>query len=226
MEARRKTLIERERVDLVIDVGANEGQYAKGLRKTGYGGSLVSVEPLASAHSVLSEAASRDPEWHVVQAAIGSQQGRMEINVAGNSASSSLLPMLDRHVSAAPESAIIGRELVDVETLDSVIEPYIARSSATFVKADVQGYEVEVVKGAGETLDLDRVVGVELELSLVPLYEGQPLLVEVADQIRGHGFVPVALGEGFRDPVSDELLSVDGLFVRAEAGAPAKAGLR
>ncbi len=216
--------MEQAGVDLVIDVGANEGQYVRGLRESGYRGPVVSIEPLSSAFSVLSEVSSRDPEWHVVRTAVGPEHGRMEINIAGNGASSSFLPMLDRHVKAAPSSATIGRESVDVVPLDRPVESYVAKCSAALLKVDVQGFEAEVLKGAGETLDRDEVVGVELELSLVPLYENQPLWGEVADQIRGYGFVPVAFGDGFRDPDSGELLQVDGLFVRTQDGSPQGAG--
>lgn len=101
-EARRSALLRKAGVDLVIDVGANEGQYVRGLRDCGYAGPVVSVEPLGSAFAALSSASSRDPGWKVIRAAAGSSEARRELHIAGNSASSSLLPMLDRHVRAEP----------------------------------------------------------------------------------------------------------------------------
>ena len=61
----------------------------------------------------------------------------------------------------------------------------------------------------------DRIVAAELELSLVELYEGQELLAELHERMRAQGFALVWLGESvFRDPASDEILAVDGIFVR------------
>ncbi len=72
-------------IDMVLDVGANVGQFASELRSVGYKGYLVSFEPLSAAHTALSEAAGRDPKWHVhPRSAIGDNDGEIEINIAGN----------------------------------------------------------------------------------------------------------------------------------------------
>ncbi|MDJ0524424.1 MAG: FkbM family methyltransferase [Microcystis sp. M53600_WE12] len=85
-------------VDLVFDVGANIGQYAKLLRELGYSGRLVSLEPLSSAYSRLKAISKKDQLWEIApQTAIGNQEGEIIINIAGNSYSSSALPMLDAH---------------------------------------------------------------------------------------------------------------------------------
>lgn len=220
-EASRADLLDRNMVDLVIDVGANEGQYVQALRLAGYTGQVVSVEPLPSAFSVLSAAASGDPGWKLVRAAAGSGSDRLDLKVAGNGASSSLLPMLDRHVRAAPDSAIVTEEQVDVAPLDILVRDSLESASAAFLKIDTQGYEAEVIQGARGMLEGDAIVGIEVELSLVPLYEGQPLWAEMVEMIRGFGFVPVGFGDGFRDRDSGELLQVDGLFARTEPGPAA-----
>ena len=211
----------------MIDVGANEGQYVQTLRRTGYKGRVVSVEPLSSAFSVLSSAAAGDPRWSLVRAAAGSESGPSDLHVAGNGVSSSLLPMLDRHVMGAPESAIVGSETVQVAPLDSLVRDHVESSSNAFLKIDTQGYEAEVIQGAQGMLESGVIVGIEAELSLVPLYEGQPLWDEVVEMVRGFGFVPVGFGDGFRDRESGELLCLDGIFVRMEPGEdPRKADPR
>ncbi len=84
----------------------NIGQYAKLLREFGYSGRIVSFEPLSSAYSQLKAVSKKDPLWEIApQAAIGNQEGEIIINIAGNSYSSSALPMLDAHLESAPESA-------------------------------------------------------------------------------------------------------------------------
>jgi hypothetical protein len=63
----------------------------------------------------------------------------------------------------------------------------------------------------------DRIVAVELELSLRELYEGQELLPALYERMLRQGFALVWLGESmFRDPVSDEILAVDGIFLRRD----------
>ena len=108
-------------IDMVFDIGANEGQFSKEIREYGYAGKIVSFEPLTSARKNLMAFASRDPAWNVhQQAAIGDHDGHIEINIAGNSVSSSVLPMLESHSSAAVGSAYVSSERVPIVRLDSV----------------------------------------------------------------------------------------------------------
>lgn len=200
-------------IDLVIDIGANEGQFAKELRAGGYSGRIVSFEPLSAAHRRLLEESSRDFAWHVhPRCALGDRLGEVELNISGNSASSSILSMLTSHSSAAPESAYLGQESVSLITLDSVASPYLDGAQAPFLKIDTQGYEWHVLSGALATLL--KVRGVQMELSLVPLYEGQRLWRECIERLEAEGFVLWALQPVFFDPASGRTLQWDGLFFR------------
>src|SRR5947209_16841119 len=99
------TLLRLHKIDLVLDIGANEGSFIKDLRTDcGYQGRAVSFEPLSNPHHRLLKAASGDPLWTIApRCAIGDEDGETTINVAGNSVSSSLLPMLSTHLDAAPK---------------------------------------------------------------------------------------------------------------------------
>ena len=92
--ARRRKLMERLGINLVLDVGANNGGYASELRRSGYRGRIWSYEPLSEAFAELSKSAARDDLWKTVNCACGAKAGSARINVAKNSVSSSLLPML------------------------------------------------------------------------------------------------------------------------------------
>jgi hypothetical protein len=81
------------------------------------------------------------------------------------------------------------------------------------VKVDTQGSELAVLAGAGD--EMDRVLGFQLELSLVPLYESQPLIDELIGAARAMGFRPVAMEPDFFDPATGELLQADGIFFRS-----------
>jgi len=200
-------------VDLVLDVGANVGQFSSELRSVGYKGNLVSFEPLSVAHHALSEAASRDSKWHVhPRGAIGDYDGEIEINVAGNSVSSSVLPMMELHSSAAEGSAYVGTEKVPIFRLDSVAPEYLAKSRRPFLKIDTQGFEWQILDGAREMLP--HVQGVLCELSLVPLYEGQRLWMDMIQRLEGEGFTLWSIQRGFTDPRDGRTLQVDATFFR------------
>jgi FkbM family methyltransferase len=200
------------RINLVLDVGANTGQYAKMLRHVGYSGRIVSFEPLSDAHRSLVEAASRDANWTAAErVAIGSSSSELTINIAGNSMSSSLLPMADTHASVAPESVYIGTETVRVVPLDEVAPKYASTSDRVLLKLDVQGYEAAVLEGAPVTLA--NATGVQLEMSFVELYVGQPLFQDLFAALTQRGFELWGLLPGLTD-ASGRMLQCDGVFFK------------
>jgi FkbM family methyltransferase len=204
------TLISDAGVSTVLDVGANEGQYAQALRASGYGGRIVSFEPLHDAFERLRIAAAHDSRWDTRNVAVGDRAQRLLMNISANSYSSSLLPITTLCVDAAPDAAYVGSEEVEVVTLDSLSLP---TDGPILLKADVQGYEPQVLRGAPRLLS--HVALLELELSLVPLYANQDLAHEVCAFVRSFGLVPVAVGNPFCHPATGEILSIDALFRKA-----------
>ena len=200
-------------IDLVLDIGANEGQFGNELRAGGYSGQIVSVEPMASAHARLSKVSHGDTGWHVhPRYAVGDRTGSIELNIAGNSVSSSVLPMLASHSKAAPESIYQGKESVPLTTLDLIVPKYIGQACAPLLKIDTQGYEWQVLDGAMEILP--RVRGIVMEVSLIPLYEGQHLWRESIERLEAAGFVLWALESVFVDSANGRTLQMDALFFR------------
>jgi FkbM family methyltransferase len=202
-------------VDLVLDVGANKGQFAKEIRSAGYQGEIVSFEPLSSAHAELLASASEDPLWQVAdRVAVGARKQAVRLNIAGNSVSSSVLPMSELHRSAALNSGYIAAEDVGMDTLDQLARDYSGRAERPFVKIDAQGYEWEILDGATETLR--RAHGVQCELSLADLYRGQRDWEELRARLDQEGFMLWALREGFTDPRNGRTLQCDGVFFRKD----------
>lgn len=208
--ARRQRLLDALDVDLVVDVGAARGGFAQEIRSFGYAGRIVSFEPLAAAFADLAATSAPDAAWEVRPRALGSTPGEAEINVASNSDSSSLLPMDDRHVAAAPQVGYVATETITVARLDDELADDPARRP--FLKLDTQGFEREVLDGG--TQALERAVGLQLELSFVPLYAGGMLVDEAISFAYAHGFVLAALESGFSDP-GGAVLQADGIFVRS-----------
>ncbi len=210
---RRLTMMAHHDVNTVVDVGANTGQYSSALRQAGYTEEILSFEPLSEAYAELEKKSRPDPKWRVFHCAIGDENGEAEINVAGNSESSSLLPMLDTHIRSAPESQYRATERVKVSTLDTMLEPLLSKESRVLLKIDTQGYEHHVIKGAKSLLQ--QVCLIECELSLTPLYEGQYLFHDMLDLLDGIGFKPVHFDSVFSDIKTGHCLQVDGTFVRS-----------
>jgi FkbM family methyltransferase len=201
-------------VNLVLDVGANAGQYVADIRQYGYRGKIISFEPLSSAFEQLKRTSAADGAWEVHHTAIGDSPGEATLNVAGNSTSSSLLPMMESHRSVAPESNYTGGETVQIQTLDGIGSRMIRPQDVVWLKADVQGYELAVLRGA-KTL-LPRVVGIECEMSLIPLYEGEELIDRVIHEIADIGFRLAMVTEAFYDHRSGRSLQLNGVFLRGE----------
>jgi FkbM family methyltransferase len=207
--------LESLRVDAVFDVGANSGQYASGLRTAAYKARIISFEPLSGPFSVLESKASKDPLWDCQRYALGDVDGTISINVAGNAGhSSSVLPMLESHQDACPPAKYIGTEDVPIHRLDSVAPEILRPTDLTFLKIDVQGFEKQVLAGSKSTLN-DRCVGMQLELSFLPLYEGGMLVDEALDILYSWGFMLTGVLPGFTDPRNGRMLQADGIFFRA-----------
>ncbi len=212
-DARRARLLAHLDVGLLLDVGANAGQYARRTRAAGYAGRIVSFEPLSEAYAALAAAAAADPRWEARRLALGDADGEAVLNVAGNSCSSSLLPMRERHLASAPDSAYVGTEPVRTARLDGLWEEVVRPGERVWLKLDVQGFERQALRGAGARLA--QVAAVQAELSLVALYDGAPLWRDVVDLLEEAGLELAGLEPGFEDPRSGRLLQADGIFVRA-----------
>ena len=200
-------------IELLIDVGANIGQFAQESRQKGYSGKIVSFEPLPDAHAVASAKAAGDPAWSVNErCALGSQSGTAFINVSGNSYSSSLLPMTAKHVAEAPGSAYIAKVETPVVTLDSVFDRYRTNNEKTFLKIDTQGFEWEVLQGAANALP--QIFGVRVELSILPLYEGQKLYLQIMNFMDAAGFRLNGIIPVFGEESTGQLLQFDAVYIR------------
>jgi FkbM family methyltransferase len=214
-EARFFRLLESRCIDTVIDVGANDGEYGRLLRQRGFKRTIVSFEPLREEHERLLAAAEGDRQWFVApRMALGDEDREIEIHVAGNSCSSSVLPMNERHELAAPQSRYVGVQRVPMRRLDEVRHPAIDTGQSILLKIDTQGFEMPVLQGARNLLQ--TICGLQLELSLTQLYDGQVLYLDMIHWLRERGFELWNVMPGFVEPASGRLLQMDGVFFRSE----------
>jgi FkbM family methyltransferase len=215
-KAQLTAVLARFGISCVLDVGANRGQYGAMLRAWGYRGRIVSFEPLADAHSALSQRAGADPGWEVApRLALGERNGEVEIAVSAESHMSSILPQSSLLEEISPSSAVIGGETVPLRRLDGVVGSYLTADDRVFLKIDTQGYEARVLVGAGELIE--RLFGIQLEMSLVPIYQGEQDFRTTLDVLAAAGFELYLLLPGYFERKLARQLQVDGVFMRPSA---------
>jgi FkbM family methyltransferase len=202
------------RITCVLDVGANVGQYGAMLREWGYRERIVSFEPQAGARGALERRAAADRAWQVAPPmALGSSNGQIELEVSAEPDMSSILPQSALLRQVSPSSAVVRKETVSLRRLEEVAGSYLQAEDHVFLKIDTQGYEAEVLAGAGNLLE--RLAGVQLEMSLVPLYEGERAFGAMLDDLAALGFEPYLLLPGYFERRLARQLQVDGVFMRA-----------
>lgn len=209
--ARRFQLLKLLKIDLVFDVGANNGGFAVQMRDLGYNKTIVSFEPINSVFKILLKKSSNDPRWIVNNYALGEEEIETEINISNNSFSSSILMMLPLHLKSAPNSNYISKETIKVKKFDQIFGDYFNESSNVYLKIDTQGYEKLVLNGALNSLN--KIKAVQLEMSLFELYKNECLFVEMIGFMETLGFELFSLENGHSDPETGQLLQVDGLFI-------------
>jgi FkbM family methyltransferase len=221
-EAQLAAVLARFGISCVLDVGANVGQYAAMLREQGFGGRIVSFEPLAAAHAALDRRAAADARWQIApRLAIGDRDGEVELEVSAESDMSSILPQSDLLRKISPSSTVLRRERVPLARLEAAAQPYLEPGDRIFLKIDTQGFEPQVLAGAGSLLA--RLSGLQLEMSLVPCYEGEVGFRAMLDRLAAAGFEPYLFIPGYFERKLGRQLQLDGVFMRAPPGSAASA---
>jgi len=213
--AQISSIIDKFGIDLVIDVGANEGSFAQELRSF-YRGEILSFEPVSSVFEKLAAAAASDPNWHVYKVALGNQESTQTIHVSNETVFSSLLKANDYCAQRFGDDALgTKEEVVSVRRLDNLLQEIAPDfgSKHIFLKMDTQGYDIEVFKGLGSKLK--HVVALQSEVSLISIYEGMPHWTENICTYERAGF-----GVAGMFPISQDsyrIIEYDCLLVRVES---------
>lgn len=207
--------LEALRIDTVLDVGANRGQFGRLLRRVGFRGRIVSFEPVADNFAALQRRAAGDPNWTALPIALGDADGSVEINVtAGDVFCSVLEPSATCHSLFGQSGRVMRRESVRVRRLDGLLHEILpaGRRDRVHLKLDTQGYDLNALKGAGDLLR--TFPSVQTELSLVPIYEHQPGYVEVLQFLKEAGLEPTGFFPVTRDPGTLRVIEYDAFFGR------------
>jgi FkbM family methyltransferase len=210
-----RDLLAKHRIGCVFDVGANTGQFALLLRKIGYGGRIVSFEPMDQARAELERAAAGDPDWTVSPLALGAKPVDLELRIFADDTFSSLHDLRDEASTVFGEYVRqTGMQRVQVARLDDLWESLIGqkKSCPVLLKTDTQGHDLEVLQGAKHSLSAVAVV--MTEVSIERIYEDSPTFFEIAaflEQVgfSASGYYPLSLR-----PESLAMIEMDAFFVR------------
>jgi len=184
-----KNLLDQLRINCVIDVGANKGQFAVNVRRAGYYGSLLSFEPNPEDFAELSCSSENDKLWQTFNIALGKEDGEKQFHVMKNRLFSSFLdPRGTSSSFSHPGMQVLRTETVKVRRLDSIIEEVLQPDGDTriLLKLDTQGFDLEVFTGSERCLE--NILALQSELSVSPIYEHMPHYLEALRYYESFGF--------------------------------------
>jgi FkbM family methyltransferase len=195
----------------LIDVGANIGQFSLMSRTLHPAAIIHAFEPLRLMADTYERLFAGDARTTLHRCAAGTSAMTMDINVSNHPDSSSLLPISDQQSQLFPGTQKASVEQVRVVRIDDEL-PVDALSGPILIKLDVQGFELEALKGMPRLLA--RASWVYVEVSFMTLYEGQPLADEICAWLAENGF---KISGVYNPTYSDEGVSIqaDLLFARA-----------
>lgn len=179
-------------VECVLDVGAFTGGFFKLVRKIGFRGKVICFEPVAANHAELERSLSNDSSSEIQRCAVGSYQGTTTMRVSRHANFSSALVMSKNATTLFPTiTDVIDTLAVPGITLNSFLAERQSQiePSRTFLKVDVQGSELDVLKGADKYLG--SLAGLLVEIAVEPLYQGAPNYLEMLRFTHEAGFDPV-----------------------------------
>mgnify|MGYP005631354269 CR=1 FL=1 len=211
-EFRITSLLENHNIDTIIDCGANNGLYGKNLRKQGFKGEIISFEPIKKIFESLKGKSQKDKYWSAYNYALGDTNKRSTINISGNLSSSSLLEILPQHIESEPKSKVIAKEEIEIKSLSSIFDELNLNNKSIYFKIDVQGFEDKVLDGAEDIIS--KIKGIQIEMSLVPLYGKSILMPEMINRMKRYGFELMGVLPVFWDKSTQQMLQVDGVFFK------------
>jgi len=207
------SLLRRLNINCVIDVGANVGNYGLMLRQIGYQGRIVSIEPVREVFDRLCATAANDAEWTTLNLGCGSVEELREIHVFTEDLHSSFLSPAP-NLAVIDSQAVVRTQTINVKRLDSLFDELLEgiENPRVFLKTDVQGLDLEVLKGTGQ--GISKVEAIQSEMAVIPLYAGVPDYLEFLSYCRRIGFEPTGFFPVLNSPLTGHLVESDVVLAR------------
>jgi FkbM family methyltransferase len=205
---KKDRFLELIKPDSIFDVGANAGVSSEGYINLGLDVEIYSFEPVSHLFKRMELKTQAYTKWKAYQLGVGEKKEKLEINVSGgHGGASSFFNMTEELKGIAPDQEVIRKESVEIITLTDFYKEHALNHERIFLKIDVQGFELNVIKGAMGIMD--KIIGIKLEASIVKQYLEEPDLYEILPYLLGLGFSVYQFEDGWRNPVTSELLQVD-----------------
>jgi FkbM family methyltransferase len=210
MENELMKFINEVDTDLILDIGANRGQFGKAIINYGYKKNLLSFEPLSNMYKILESESEKHPNWHLYErCCVGNEEKTTTINVSNLVGNSSVLDIKSTKFNVNNSHYIAKEEVPQITLANLNNHALIKNSKNVFIKMDIQGFEHFVIE------DLPNinfnVVGFYIELSLVNLYDGQKDYLYICNQLKQLGYDLVyIMPESIR---SNRMIQVNGIFL-------------
>jgi FkbM family methyltransferase len=199
------------KIDTVLDIGANTGQFTRTIAALLPTANIYSFEPLPECFEKLQLFADKHNNIKTFNIGIGDESGTISFEQNESSQSSSFRKMTDTHKTAFPFTEKSTTVEVKIDKLDSIARN-INFGDSLMIKIDVQGYEDKVLGGGKETISKAKIVIVET--SFVTLYEAQPLFDDVYNVFTLWGFSFYGMVEQIADPITGQILQGDAIFIK------------
>lgn len=215
-EEHLRRLLSSLKINCVLDVGSHMGDFGRLLRHIGYAGLIISFEPVADNFQVLLERSEGDPKWYAHRLALGTTKGNATITVFSGTTFHSFLPSSEHGRERFPSKMLIERtEVVPIERLENILSELVdgIADPKIFLKVDVQGYDLEVIKGLGAAVS--QISALQVELAFQSLYDNATnLLVDAVPQLEKLGFQVAGMFPVTYEADGVRLLEVDCLMAR------------
>lgn len=205
------------KIDCVLYVGANQGQYFETLRESFPDAHIYLYEPDPELIVKLKRKLKEQSNFTIRQVAVGENPGKSTFYTTSfetnGRLSSSLLKMTAKHEEWALNSKQVASIPVDVIKLD---DENLAQYASILLKIDVQGFELQALRGGIELLK-SKIVAIDTEVSFQELYHGETNWLDLNVFLEKNAFVVFGIdpwGKYFKS--HSELLQADMFFLRKD----------
>lgn len=205
---------ETTQIRTIVDIGANDGSYSAYLSGFFEPEAVHAFEPLPACQATLAALRQRLPNLTVHPVALAEAPGEATFFENGYAPASSLLRVSDLSRQVFPETERETAVTVTLARLDDIL-PVDTLKPDILVKIDVQGVEDRVVKGGQAVFSAAKVVLVEM--SFVPVYQGQPLFEEVHRLLEACGLRLAGFKNQIDQPQTGQPLFAHCLYRRPDA---------
>ncbi len=172
-------------LNYILDVGANSGQFSKAAIAFYPEAKIDAFEPLPNLFPKTAKKFKNSKNINIHNLALGNENGKIKFNQNEYEHISSILEINSENIHY-PKQLITSPQIeVEIKTLDSFLADK-ELPPLTLLKLDVQGYEMEVLKGA--TKAVEKIDYIILEANLEQLYINQPSFTEMNNYLTGIGF--------------------------------------